>query len=919
MKKTRTLVVTAVLLFSQLVFSQEGASAITGTFNCGTSGTYTVIDGVLQASSTCKGALVLDASVTTINYATSLPLVTSINIPATTTLISYYGISPGSKNLTEWVVNLSNPNYSSLDGILYNKIQTTLIAYPYGKTGSTFTVPNSVTSISYYAFNCQMNLQILSVGPNVTSADYSLASNGCSSSTLSAINIDSGNLNYSSIDGVFFNKNQTQLLQYPHGKTGSSYTVPGTVTQIKKVDLNPYLANITLPIGLTTIDTYAFYYSKLTSISIPDSVTSFGSYPFIGSSSLQSFSVGESNTILKSVDGVLYSKNGTTLIEYPDGKTNTSFVIPDGVQSILTQWVWGNSYLLKIIVPASVVSIGYGFLSNGSTIGGYLVFTGNSSLTSIQGAYLNKIIYCGTTNSFLSSWATAQSKTISCQSQSPDFALSSSTLNGLKSTAFTGYTISSSVTADYYSISPTLSTGLSFSTTTGLISGTPSVTAAATTYTVTGYNGIGSTSKSFVLTVNAVPEFTLSPTTLTRSVGTSSAFYAISSTGGEIVSYSISPDISNTPGLSFSTSTGLIAGTPTQAGSARTYTITATNSFGSATKTFTLTVNAAPAFTLSITSQAATVGLTSTFYTITSTGGAITSYSMSPNISNTPGLSFSTSTGLISGIPTQSATTQVYTITATNSVGSTTQTFTITVYTAAELAAIAAVQKAAEELAALQAAMELRRQQIEAAKAVVIDLLKKSKPVSVVQFQDAMYQPVSSKVIDRLNSEILKLSIELRLEEMRINSLIDALNFDQAFYDVKDRPTVDTYNLHGIPGMTVRILSSVNDAILLIPSTKKTDLSVIKGIVLKYATIDQISNPLTKKSVTADQLIRIGLISAENKNKTTILNALKRAPSNQIDTYEKLQKATASEMALIKARADRLAAIKLKIRNRVSP
>ena len=154
----------------------------------------------------------------------------------------------------------------------------------------------------------------------------------------------------------------------------------------------------------------------------------------------------------------------------------------------------------------------------------------------------------------------------------------------------------------------------------------------------------------------------------------------------------------------------------------------------------------------------------------------------------------------------------------------------------------------------------------------------------------------------------------MRLVEKEINSLIDALTFDQAFYDAYDRPTIDTYNLYGVPGMTARILSSVNDSILLIPSTKKTDLSVIRAIVLKYATIDQISNPLTKKSVTADQLVRIGLISADNKNKTTILNALKRAPSTQIDTYEKLQKAISAEMAVIKARADRLAAIKQKIR-----
>jgi hypothetical protein len=156
----------------------------------------------------------------------------------------------------------------------------------------------------------------------------------------------------------------------------------------------------------------------------------------------------------------------------------------------------------------------------------------------------------------------------------------------------------------------------------------------------------------------------------------------------------------------------------------------------------------------------------------------------------------------------------------------------------------------------------------------------------------------------------------LRLEEKRINTLIDALNFDQAFYDVNDRPTVDIYNSYGISGMNERILTTVNQVILSLPSTQKTDLSIIRGIVLQYATVEQISNPVNRKSVTADQLIRIGLISADNKNKTTILNALKKAPIAELNTYAKLQKFVSSQIAVINARVERLAAIKKKIQTR---
>ncbi len=742
MFKVRAVIVAAALMISQLTFGQEVASAVTGTFNCGTSGTYTVIDGVLQGSSSCTGALVLDSSVTTVEYATgfySSAGLTSVTIPATTTTIyNSMPISPGAKNLTEFIVDASNPNYSSEDGILYNKLKTRLILYPYGKTGTTFTVPDSVTTISDYAFNCTKNLQNVTIGANVTSMDYAINFNGCGTTALREVTISASNPNYASVDGVLMNKAENTLLQYPSGKTNTSYILPSSVTRISNIDNNPFLTSITLHSNLTTIDTYAFERSKLTTVVIPDSVTTFGSYPFLGSTNLVSINVDNANTILKSIEGVLYSKNGTTLIEYPDGKTDTSFSIPSGVTTLEAQWVWGNSFLARLTVPASVTSIGYGYLNKRSTLGSYLIFEGNSSITSMNGDYAFKNIYCGTANSVLSTWANNLSKPTVCQTQTPSFTLSSSTLTGSVNATLSGYTISSITGADNFSISPTLISGLSFNTTTGLISGSPY----------------------------------------------------------------------------------------------------------------------------------------------------------------------------------QSTTSRTYTVTGTNSVGSTSQTFSLTVYTAAELAAIAAAQKAAAELAALEAALELRRQQIAAAKAIVVDLFRNSKPVSVKQFLDATYQPVSPKVIDRLNSEILKLSVNLRLEEKRINTLIDALNFDQAFYDVNDRPTVSIYNSYGIYGMNERILASVNQVILSLPSTQKTDLSIIKGIVLQYATVEQISNPTTRKYVTADQLIKIGLLSADSKNKTSILNALKKAPIVEINTYAKLQKFVSSEMAVIKARVERLAAIKNKIQAR---
>ncbi len=86
---------------------------------------------------------------------------------------------------------------------------------------------------------------------------------------------------------------------------------------------------------------------------------------------------------------------------------------------------------------------------------------------------------------------------------------------------------------------------------------------------------------------------------------------------------------------------------------------------------------AAPAFTLSSSSETKTVNNAITGYTITSSGGTIASYAISP--AAPAGLTFSTSTGLLSGTPTTIASATSYTITATNASGATTRTFILTV------------------------------------------------------------------------------------------------------------------------------------------------------------------------------------------------------------------------------------------------
>ena len=79
-------------------------------------------------------------------------------------------------------------------------------------------------------------------------------------SDLTSIEVAADNLNYSSIDGVLFNKDKTVLILYPPGRQGA-YTIPGNVTHIGFFAFanSTYLTSITIPPSVTFIDESAFH------------------------------------------------------------------------------------------------------------------------------------------------------------------------------------------------------------------------------------------------------------------------------------------------------------------------------------------------------------------------------------------------------------------------------------------------------------------------------------------------------------------------------------------------------------------------------------------------------------------------------------------------------------------------------------
>ena len=266
---------------------------------------------------------------------------TSIMIPDNVTYIGG-AVFADCSSLTEIKVSTQNAKYVSVNGVLYNKDKTTIMCYPAGKKDKNYkildgvteictsafngcssltsiTIPDSVTEIGVSAFSGCSSLTSITIPDSVTRIDMSTF-RGCSSFTsitipdnvtyidiwafngctgLTAIDVKAGNNNYTSVNGVLFNKDKTELICYPAGKTDKSYNIPNCVTNVGgwAFDGCTSLTSITIPDSVTEIDWSAFEgCTSLTSITIPDSVTEIGWSAFEGCTSLKSITIPSSVT-----------------------------------------------------------------------------------------------------------------------------------------------------------------------------------------------------------------------------------------------------------------------------------------------------------------------------------------------------------------------------------------------------------------------------------------------------------------------------------------------------------------------------------------------------------------------------------------------------------------------------------------------
>lgn len=133
-------------------------------------------------------------------------------------------------------------------------------------------LPDGLKEIHGYAFGGCGSLKTIKIPGSVISIADSVFDD-CGS--LDSISVDPDNSNYTSSDGVLYDKDMSTIIRYPAGKTADLFTIPGTVVTIgdSSFERCHNLISVEIPEGVKTIDEYAFYGCDIFhSVSIPGSV-----------------------------------------------------------------------------------------------------------------------------------------------------------------------------------------------------------------------------------------------------------------------------------------------------------------------------------------------------------------------------------------------------------------------------------------------------------------------------------------------------------------------------------------------------------------------------------------------------------------------------------------------------------------------
>ena len=308
----------------------------------------------------------------------------NISIPGSVAYIGNGAFEECSK-LVSIDVSPKNEHYCSDKGILFNKDKTTLIKYPDAMTGYSYSIPDSVHTIDYYAFRNNMNINEIVISDNVEGIG-SYAFWGCQNLK----KIELGNKiksigwyafdntafynNYSnwSSDGLLYLKEYLLDSKYLTSKEykhcDSSIKIKdGTVLIADSTfEANYNIVEVSMPDSLKYIGCDSFNYCEnLKYVKFGSGLKEIGEAAFGGCPNMQKFEIGANDRFYTDNAGALmeklqyseddweyyeYSNSAKRLLAYPNGSPATSYTVAKDVNSIDRSAFVGCSNLKQILV-----------------------------------------------------------------------------------------------------------------------------------------------------------------------------------------------------------------------------------------------------------------------------------------------------------------------------------------------------------------------------------------------------------------------------------------------------------------------------------------------------------------------------------------------------------------------------------------
>ncbi len=255
------------------------------------------------------------------------------------------------------------------------------------------TLPDSLERLGAWSFGDCENLKTVKIGKGLVDFNNS-AFDG--SKKLESIEVSEENENFRSFDGVLYTKDRKKLIKAPENLQNQNYailrgtevieedafrscrnlkTIASFPSALRTVEKGAFigclnLESITFPEGLERIEEIVFSNCKsLKTVYLPSSLTYIGYSPFYRCESLEAVEVGEGNMTFCDVDGVLFSKDKTKIIEYPSAKLTTDFTLPTAVKTIERNAFEGAKNLKSVTLPEGLTTIGESAFDGCTTLG----------------------------------------------------------------------------------------------------------------------------------------------------------------------------------------------------------------------------------------------------------------------------------------------------------------------------------------------------------------------------------------------------------------------------------------------------------------------------------------------------------------------------------------------------------------------